>query len=229
MLQKRSHKASGMVLILRICNHFLVGRTMAVADIPDEPLGDLESLQLKCNQVTDDSLESTRRMMNMCSEAKDAGIKSLVALDDQGEQIDKIEGGLDSINSDMGLAEKALKSMDLAFGIFPKFWKKSEGFKEDKEVWGEQKGGGGGAPPAPGVEVGDGAFVARITNDDREAEMEDNMGQIGAMVGNLRNMANDMGGEISRQNNQLDRINKKAESDQSRVKMANEKAANLMK
>ena len=55
------------------------------------------------------------------------------------------------------------------------------------------------------------------------------MQQIGAMVGNLRNMANDMGGEITRQNDQLDRINKKAESDQSRVKMANEKASNLLK
>merc|ERR1712045_298539 len=120
--------------------------SMAVADIPDD---DLAGLQLQCNQRTDDSLESTRRMMNMCAEAKDAGIKSLVALDDQGEQLDKVEAGLDSINNDMGLAEKALKSMDLAFGIFPKFWKKSEGFKEDKEVWGEDhqrrpRGGDGG-------------------------------------------------------------------------------------
>merc|ERR1739842_154922 len=107
-------------------------------------------------------------------------------------------------------------------------WKKSEGFKEDKEVWGEVKGGSGGKPAAS-VEVGEGAFVARITNDDREEEMEDNMQQIGAMVGNLRNMANDMGSEIGRQNDQLDRINKKADSDQSRVKMANEKASNLLK
>jgi len=202
---------------------------MAVADIPDEPLTELEGLQLKCNQLTDDSLESTRRMMNMCSEAKDQGIKTLVALDDQGEQIEKIEGGLDSINADMGLAEKALKSMDLAFGIFPKFWKKTEGFKEDKEVWGDQKQTGGGGAPGQQVEVGDGAFVAKITNDDREVEMEENMEQIGAMVGNLRNMANDMGGEITRQNDQLDRINKKAESDQTRVKMANDKAAALLK
>merc|ERR1719232_2165246 len=141
----------------RVCSS-----TMAVADIPDEPLGELEGLQLKCNQVTDDTLESTRRMMNLCSEAKDAGIKSLVALDDQGEQIDKVESGLDSINADMGLAEKALKAMDLACGIFPKFWKKSEGFKEDDAIWGEQKGSGGGAPPPPGVEIPSGAFVAKI-------------------------------------------------------------------
>ena len=147
----------------------------------------------------------------------------------QGEQIEKIEGGLDSINADMGLAEKALKAMDLACGIFPKFWKKSEGFKEDDAIWGEQKGGGGGAPPPPGVEIPSGAFVAKITNDDREAEMEENMEQVSAMVGNLRNMANDMGSEVERQNNQLDRINLKAGSDITRVKMANDTAAALMK
>ena len=189
---------------------------------------DLAGLQLKCNEKTDETLESTRRMVEMCSEAKDAGIKTLVALDDQGEQLDKIEGGMDQINSDMGLAEKALKGMDMAFGIIPKFWKKNEGFKEDKEVWGEVKATVGAAK-TEGVEIREGAYVAKITNDDREEEMEENMQQIGAMVGNLRNMANDMGSEITRQNDQLDRINKKAESDQARVKMANEKASNLLK
>ena len=53
--------------------------------------------------------------------------------------------------------------------------------------------------------------------------------QVGAMIGNLRNMANDMNGELNNQNQQLERINKKAESDNLRVKMANDKAAALMK
>ena len=49
---------------------------MAAAPAAQEPnreLTELEGLQLKCNQVTDDSLESTRRMMDLCAEAKDAG------------------------------------------------------------------------------------------------------------------------------------------------------------
>ena len=49
------------------------------------------------------------------------------------------------------------------------------------------------------------------------------------MIGNLRNMANDMGGELENQNAQLDRINLKAGSDIQRVKMANDKAAALLK
>merc|ERR1719150_3305882 len=82
-----------------------------------------------------------------------------------------------------------------------------------------------GAAKTEGVEIREGAYVAKITNDDREENME----QVGAMIGNLRNMANDMGGEVSRQNEQLDRINKKAESDKTRVKMANDKASALLK
>ena len=42
--------------------------------------------------------------------------------------------------------------------------------------------------------------------------MEENMEQVSAMIGNLRNMANDMSGELHNQNSQLDRINMKASS-----------------
>jgi len=44
--------------------------------------------------------------------------------------------------------------------------------------------------------------------------MEDNMGQVNTMIGNLRNMALDMGSELENQNRQIDRINRKV-SDQS--------------
>lgn len=53
------------------------------------------------------------------------------------------------------------------------------------------------------------SFSIRITNDAREDEMEDNMGQVNTMIGNLRNMALDMGSELENQNNQVDRINRK--------------------
>lgn len=52
-------------------------------------------------------------------------------------------------------------------------------------------------------------FSSRITNDAREDEMEENMGQVNTMIGNLRNMALDMGSELENQNRQVDRINRK--------------------
>ena len=56
------------------------------------------------------------------------------------------------------------------------------------------------------------ASTFRITNDDREEEMEENMQQVSTMIGNLRNMAADMGTEVENQNKQLDRINLKVRS-----------------
>ena len=53
--------------------------------------------------------------------------------------------------------------------------------------------------------------------------------QVSAMIGNIRNMSNDMNSALVRQNQTLDRINAKTASDITRVKMANERAAALMK
>ena len=52
-------------------------------------LDELESLQLKCNLVTEKSLKSTRRMISICQKSKLAGMKSLMELDDQGEKQDR--------------------------------------------------------------------------------------------------------------------------------------------
>lgn len=49
----------------------------------------------------------------------------------------------------------------------------------------------------------------RITNDAREDEMDENLTQVGNILGNLKNMALDMGNEIDAQNKQIDRINVK--------------------
>jgi uncharacterized membrane protein YoaK (UPF0700 family) len=42
--------------------------------------------------------------------------------------------------------------------------------------------------------------------------MEENMGQVNTMIGNLRNMAIDMGSELENQNRQIDRINRKVQN-----------------
>jgi hypothetical protein len=52
-------------------------------------------------------------------------------------------------------------------------------------------------------------YLLRITNDAREEEMENNMGEVNTMIGNLRNMALDMSSELDNQNQQVDRINRK--------------------
>ncbi|XP_023288750.1 synaptosomal-associated protein 25-like isoform X2 [Orussus abietinus] len=48
------------------------------------PRTELQELQLKAGQATDESLESTRRMLALCEESHEVGMKTLVMLDEQG-------------------------------------------------------------------------------------------------------------------------------------------------
>lgn len=207
----------------------------AVVAAPKEPQSELEQLQFKANDVTDQSLEATRRMLALCDESKEAGIRTLVGLDEQGEQLDKIEDDLDKINVDMREAEKNLTGMEKCCGICICPFGKAKEFKEDAGTWKSSEDGKViSGQPARVVDDRNGAgpmstqYIAKITKDAREDEMEDNMGQVGTMIGNLRNMAIDMGSEISNQNNQLEKINHKATSNETRIGAANQRATKLL-
>nr|XP_045622160.1 synaptosomal-associated protein 25-like isoform X2 [Procambarus clarkii] len=209
--------------------------TETMGDGAIEPRSDLQELQYKASQQTDETLESTRRMLSLCEESKEAGIRTLVALDDQGEQLDRIEEGMDQINADMKEAEKNLTGMEKCCGlcVLP-CNKTSSQFKEDESTWKGKEDGVVSSQPQRVMDDrnglgASGGYIGRITNDAREDEMEDNMGQVNTMIGNLRNMAIDMGSEIENQNRQITRINAKAGSNTARVNMANERAGSLLK
>ncbi|XP_049818761.1 synaptosomal-associated protein 25 isoform X1 [Aethina tumida] len=199
------------------------------------PRTELQELQLKAQQVTDESLESTRRMLALCEESTDAGAKTLEMLNHQGEQLDRIEDGMDQINTDMREAEKNLTGMEKCCGLCVLPCQKGSSFKEDEGTW---KGNDDGkvVNNQPQRMMDDrngmgpqGGYIGRITNDAREDEMEENVSQVNTMIGNLRNMAIDMGSELENQNRQVDRINLKGESNETRIAVANQRANKLLK
>lgn len=203
------------------------------------PRSELQELQIKSGQVADESLESTRRMVGMMEESKEAGIRTLVALDDQGEQLDRIEEGMDRINADMREAEKNLSGMEKCCGICVLPWKKVSIKDGGNSAWKGNDDGkvvnnqpqrviddrdrmGMGGPAQSG-------YIARINNDAREDEMDENIGQVNSMLGNLRNMALDMGSELENQNKQVDRINAKGDANNTRMDGVNKRANTLLK
>eukprot|EP00079_Xenopus_tropicalis_P038368 XP_017952139.1 PREDICTED: synaptosomal-associated protein 25-B-like isoform X3 [Xenopus tropicalis] len=111
-------------------------------------------------------------------------------LDEQGEQLDRIDEGLDHINQDMREAEKNLTDMGKCCGL---------------------------------------CSCHRVTNDAREDEMEDNLAQVGSILGNLRSMALDVGNEIDIQNKQVEKIMEKVKANEDRIKDANTKAKKILK
>jgi len=198
-------------------------------------LTDLEALQLKANAVTDDSLESTRRMMAMCEESQSAGTRTVEMLDQQGEQLNRIEGGLDNINAEMKVAEKHLTGMEKWCGLCVCPWNRSKKVADvDESVWVTKDDGTVVRKQPPGggdVRDADrnGPYIQRITNDAREDEMEDNLQAVGGILGNLKSMAQDMGGEIEKQNKQLDKIHTKTAGAGIKIDAANKRTEKLLK
>jgi len=105
-----------------------------------------EELAYKINETTDESHKSTRRMVALCEEAKEAGIKTLIAIDDQGEKLEKMEQGMLDIREDMEEAEKAMAGMErCCCGLFPDpFVKHESEFKDDPNLWKKSEGSKGG-------------------------------------------------------------------------------------
>ena len=74
-----------------------------------------------------------------------------------------------------------------------------------------------------------GGYIQRINNDAREDEMEENMQAVGSILGNLKNMAQDMGDEIGKQNKDLERIERKTGDRTKETELANVRAQKLLK
>ncbi|KAI5610896.1 synaptosomal-associated protein 25-B, partial [Silurus asotus] len=190
------------------------------------------------------SLESTRRMLQLVEESKDAGIRTLVMLDEQGEQLERIEEGMDQINKDMKEAEKNLTDLGNLCGLCPCPCNKCANIfvqsvfivsrlKERGQNWGNNQDGVVSSQPARVVDEREqmaisGGFIRRVANDERENEMDENLEQVGSIIGNLRHMALDMGNEIDTQNRQIDRIMDMADSNKTRIDEANQRATKML-
>ena len=90
----------------------------------------------------------------------------------------------EGINTDMALAEKALKAMDAAcFGMIPRFWKVGGGFKVDDAVWADPQPTKTDPLPEAKAFNPDHRWVAALgqsgEQDSREREMEENMDEVG--------------------------------------------------
>ncbi|KAG9508931.1 Synaptosomal-associated protein 25, partial [Fragariocoptes setiger] len=206
-------------------------------------LSELEYLKFKASKTADDSLEATRRMRELCEESDQVGIATLRNLDEQGSKLNRVEEDLDKIGNDMRRAERNLKKMKKWFTPFSMCMGPRRNKTKDKEIPAQENGveesSERSVPKKASKLLGTlngnaqnhGATpvnrVTRITGDDREDEMEENLEAVGSILGNLKEMAITMGNEITTQNSQLDRINVKAQTNMVRIGAATDKASKI--
>uniref|UniRef100_A0A8D2IP61 t-SNARE coiled-coil homology domain-containing protein n=1 Tax=Varanus komodoensis TaxID=61221 RepID=A0A8D2IP61_VARKO len=86
------------------------------------------------------------------------------------------------------------------------------------------------APPRnPSPFTGPCVFLFRVTKDDVEEEIEQNLTQVDSMLSNLRSMAVDMSNEIDVQSKQVDSIKDKAVANVISINAANNQTTKMLK
>uniref|UniRef100_A0A3Q2VHR6 Multifunctional fusion protein n=1 Tax=Haplochromis burtoni TaxID=8153 RepID=A0A3Q2VHR6_HAPBU len=149
----------------------------------------------------------------------------------RSQQLERIEEGMDQINKDMKDAEKNLNDLGKFCGLCSCPCNKMK--SGASKAWGNNQDGVVASQPARVVDEREqmaisGGFIRRVTDDARENEMDENLEQVGGIIGNLRHMALDMGNEIDTQNRQIDRIMEKADSNKTRIDEANQRATKML-
>ena len=138
-------------------------------------------LDQRIDHVTNESLDATRRIRAVAEETNQMGVDTLITLNEQGEQLDNVERRLDEVNVDLKHTDRNLTRLEACCGCCScpcgpgsgqrtKAYKKAYGkkAKHRDDVVSEQPRSSGGAQPQ-------GPFIKRVTEDEREDQMEDNL------------------------------------------------------
>ena len=141
-------------------------------------------LDQRIDHATNESLAATRRIRQVAEETNQMGVETLITVNEQGEQLENVERRLDEINVDLKQTDRHLTELEkCCCGCFTcccgrpaefskrKDYKQVYGKPEQEVITDEPTGGGGGRG-----RQSQGPFVKRITNDDREEEMDENLG-----------------------------------------------------
>ncbi|XP_061538681.1 SNARE_SNAP25N and SNARE_SNAP23C domain-containing protein isoform X2 [Phycodurus eques] len=190
-------------------------------------LSEQEELQRRANQVTEESLESTRRMMQLVEEVHaHTSLAVLIRTKSHVSVCVCVRLEQRRRHPSVGHVGRARR---------PKALEESGAYKA---VWGGGSGHDGVMSDQPASSrvadereqmIMSGGYIRRVTRDAREDEMNDNLAHVGSIVGNLRCMALDMGNEIDTQNVQIERVRGKAILNVARIGTAKQKANNLIK
>ncbi|XP_062111325.1 putative SNAP25 homologous protein SNAP30 [Humulus lupulus] len=189
--------------------------------------------------------EETTKSVNNClkiaEDIREDATRTLEMLDQQGEQITRTHMMAVDIDKDLSRGEKLLNNLG---GMFSKTWKP----KKTRDITGplttadnaskrsennlEQRQKFGLEPVPTGRSVTK-TPLSETTGALQKVEVEktkqdDALSDLSNILGDLKNMAVDMGSELNRQNKALDHVSDDVDELNSRVKGANQRARRLI-
>ncbi|XP_048047804.1 synaptosomal-associated protein 23-like isoform X2 [Megalobrama amblycephala] len=174
----------------------------------------VDEITIKANRITDESVDSCRRMLQTTQESLDVGGKTLTMLDEQEEKLRHVKQEMDQIEQDMKKARKNLNELSKWCGLclWPsnrlKSTKTDRRYKQGKKPKESKRNVVSSQQPAilNASAAPSGPYIKRITNDEREDEMEENLKQVGDNVRNLKIMALNMTDKLNEQNQIIEDI-----------------------
>eukprot|EP01147_Barroeca_monosierra_P002932 gene2932-5737_t len=207
----------------------------------------IEEMNREANDLLDADVDATRRMRNVVTQDINTANKTLEILDDQGQQLKRVEDNLHGINAHAKRAEADLTKMEKCCGCFHLPCAKRHNFEGSTarygQVWGGNTAGHasndvvseqprsarGQSKDAKSSAGGNQQFIQPILeNDERESEMNDNMKIVSGGISILRQQAMAMGEELEEQNETLDRMGDKTDLNIKRVQNASARTAALL-
>ena len=190
------------------------------------------------------TLDSTKRSLALIEDSHDMAVRTGEELQCQGEQLNRIEKNLDIIQNDMKIANRHITSVNSVFGAIGNYFKKAP--KPQESVPETSRSSGIAALQADsslyyhsrddrnGYDVGARRSEQIQGNkyssrDPHEREIEANLDLMSRGLGRLKEDALILGGEIDRQNEQLDRLGYKADKAYQTVDESDKKVRRILR
>lgn len=190
------------------------------------------------------TLDSTNRCLALIEESHDLAVGTGGELQLQGEKLNRIERNLDKIENEMTIANRHVASVNSIWGAIGNYFKKAP----------KPKGSAPQSPPSSGItdlqtesSLYYGAKQSKprsyrtvtgieqferssfSSRDPHEREIDANLDLMSRGLGRLKEDAVILGGEIERQNEQLDRIGYKTDKAHEKVQKSDRKIRQILR
>ncbi|KAL6722759.1 hypothetical protein Aduo_017850 [Ancylostoma duodenale] len=176
-----------------------------------------------------EALGCTNRMVAELEKINEDGVMALAALENQDEQLDKLESNLHQINDDISAVRNDIKKMEKCC-CFSFLCLSLKRFRKNKDKENKERAVASSiiVKNRPSIRRRDADFIPKLTEDAIENEIEGNLRQVDDTLNSIKHLAVDINVQLSIQEPKLDRIQNLMENSDLAMGGANERVKKLL-
>ncbi len=174
--------------------------------------------------MNDESSASIKRSLAMAHQTNQVAADTMLELDKQGRQIERMERDVETIEDNNRQAERHLRGLKTIFGSIANKFSKNKSYREESAVAPRSTpetvkqqavmSRSASAPASGGAKSGQAKSSQMLQGDDGETqqmrkqmdEQDEDLDELSGALHNMMNMATDMNREITDQNGRLEKV-----------------------